>query len=116
MFGFTGTPIFADNAVKNDLGKRTTRELFGECLHKYVITDAIKDSNVLKFNIEYVGKYKRKSNQIFEDFDVESIDEKEVLDSEERLSKIAAISLDIIKLKRIGKLLTRFFALVVSKT
>ena len=89
MFGFTGTPIFADNAVKNDLGKRTTRELFGECLHKYVITDAIKDSNVLKFNIEYVGKYKRKSNQIFEDFDVESIDEKEVLDSEERLSKIA---------------------------
>ena len=38
MFGFTGTPIFAENAIKNDLGKRTTRELFGECLHKYVIT------------------------------------------------------------------------------
>jgi len=42
MFGFTGTPIFAENAVKNELGKRTTKELFGECLHKYVITDAIK--------------------------------------------------------------------------
>ena len=41
LFGFTGTPIFADNAVKNDLGKRTTKELFGDCLHKYVITDAI---------------------------------------------------------------------------
>ncbi len=40
MFGFTGTPIFADNAAKNALGKRTTKDLFGECLHKYVITDA----------------------------------------------------------------------------
>jgi len=47
MFGFTGTPIFADNAVKNELGKRTTKELFADCLHKYVITDAIKDENVL---------------------------------------------------------------------
>ena len=88
MFGFTGTPIFAENAIKNDLGKRTTRELFGECLHKYVITDAINDDNVLKFNIEYIGKYKKKSDQIFADIDVEAIDEKEVLDSEERLSKI----------------------------
>jgi type I restriction enzyme R subunit len=60
LFGFTGTPIFADNAVKNELGKRTTAELFGECLHKYVITDAIKDENVLKFSVEYVGRYKRK--------------------------------------------------------
>jgi type I restriction enzyme R subunit len=60
MFGFTGTPIFADNAVKNELGKRTTTELFGECLHKYVITDAIKDENVLKFSVEYVGRYKQK--------------------------------------------------------
>lgn len=89
MFGFTGTPIFAENAIKNDLGKRTTRELFGECLHKYVITDAIGDENVLKFNIEYVGKYRKKSDQILADIDVEAIDEKEVLDSEDRLSKIA---------------------------
>lgn len=88
IFGFTGTPIFAENAIKNDFGKRTTTELFGECLHKYVITDAIRDENVLKFHIEYVGKYKKKSDQIFADFDVESIDEREVLDSEERLSKI----------------------------
>ena len=55
LFGFTGTPIFKDNAVKNELGQRTTKELFGECLHKYVITDAIKDENVLKFSVEYVG-------------------------------------------------------------
>jgi type I restriction enzyme R subunit len=32
MFGFTGTPIFADNAVKNEQGKRTTKDLFGDCL------------------------------------------------------------------------------------
>jgi type I restriction enzyme R subunit len=60
LFGFTGTPIFVDNAVKNELGKRTTAELFGECLHKYVITDAIKDENVLKFSVEYVGRFKQK--------------------------------------------------------
>jgi type I restriction enzyme R subunit len=53
LFGFTGTPIFADNASKNELGKRTTKDLFGNCLHKYVITDAIRDENVLKFGIEY---------------------------------------------------------------
>lgn len=90
LFGFTGTPIFADNAVKNELGKRTTKELFGDCLHKYVITDAIKDENVLKFSIEYVGKYTQKntSSLNFVDIQVEDIDTKEVLDSEERLEKI----------------------------
>jgi len=62
MFGFTGTPIFADNAAKNDLGKRTTKDLFGACLHKYVITDAIKDENVLKFAVEYVGNFKTKDS------------------------------------------------------
>ena len=59
LFGFTGTPIFAENASKNELGKRTTKDLFGNCLHKYVITDAIRDQNVLRFGIEYVGKYKQ---------------------------------------------------------
>lgn len=51
MFGFTGTPIFADNAASNQHGKRTTRDLFQECLHKYVITNAIADENVLKSKI-----------------------------------------------------------------
>jgi type I restriction enzyme R subunit len=88
MFGFTGTPIFKDNAVKNELGKRTTKELFGECLHKYVITDAIKDENVLKFSVEYVGKYKRKESATEIDIEVESIDTRELMDSEARLEKI----------------------------
>ncbi|MFV5695428.1 type I restriction endonuclease subunit R [Flavobacterium sp. LB3P122] len=87
LIGFTGTPIFAENASKNDLGKRTTKDLFGNCLHKYVITDAIRDQNVLRFGIEYVGKYKNKSNA-FIDIEVEDIDKQEVLNSAKRINKI----------------------------
>lgn len=89
MFGFTGTPIFADNAVKNELGKRTTKELFNECLHKYIITDAIRDENVLRFSIEYVGRYREKEgsrNDI--DIEVEDIDTVELLESPDRMRKI----------------------------
>lgn len=90
MFGFTGTPIFAENAVKNEHGKRTTKELFDDCLHKYVITDAIRDENVLKFSVEYVGKYKQKeSSKTNLDINVEDIDTSELLESPERLEKIA---------------------------
>lgn len=90
LFGFTGTPIFADNAVKNELGKRTTKELFEDCLHKYVITDAIRDENVLKFAIEYIGRYKEKENsQNNIDIEVEAIDTKELIESPIRLEKIA---------------------------
>ncbi|MDA8576319.1 HsdR family type I site-specific deoxyribonuclease, partial [Candidatus Marinamargulisbacteria bacterium] len=89
MFGFTGTPIFADNAVKNAHGKRTTKELFEECLHKYVITDAISDENVLKFAIDYVGRYKEKEiNATNLDIEVEAIDTKELIESPKRLEKI----------------------------
>jgi type I restriction enzyme R subunit len=88
LFGFTGTPIFADNALKNQLGRRTTKDLFGDCLHKYVITDAIRDQNVLRFSVEYLGRYKQKS-KTFIDIEVEDIDAREVLDSPARLEKIA---------------------------
>ena len=87
LIGFTGTPIFAENASKNEYGKRTTKDLFGNCLHKYVITDAISDQNVLRFGIEYIGRYKSKSNT-FIDIEVEDIDKKEVLDSPQRIEKI----------------------------
>ena len=49
QFGFTGTPIFPDNA----LGAETTRSVFGPELHAYVITDAIRDEKVLKFKVDY---------------------------------------------------------------
>jgi len=88
MFGFTGTPIFAENAVKNELGKKTTKELFGECLHKYVITDAIRDENVLKFSVEYVGRYRNRDSANEIDIQVEDIDVDELMESSARLEKI----------------------------
>lgn len=89
MFGFTGTPIFADNAAKNELGKRTTADLFDECLHKYVITDAINDGNVLKFSVEYIGRYRERTGSKNEiDIEVEAIDSKELMESPKRIEKI----------------------------
>ena len=49
QFGFTGTPIFAENA----LGSETTASVFGRELHAYVITDAIRDEKVLRFKVDY---------------------------------------------------------------
>lgn len=89
LFGFTGTPIFAENASGNVFGKRTTAQLFEECLHKYVITDAIRDENVLKFSVEYVGKYREKEGSANEiDIDVEAIDTKQLMESPQRIDKI----------------------------
>ncbi len=90
LFGFTGTPIFAEN----NIGGVTTADVFGECLHKYIITHAIEDNNVLGFAVEYVGKYTQKDADtldadILADAMVEGIDTREVLESEDRLSKIA---------------------------
>jgi type I restriction enzyme R subunit len=89
LFGFTGTPIFADN----NNGGVTTKDVFDDCLHRYIITHAISDNNVLGFAVEYVGKYKQKNPDtldanIFADTLVEGIDTKEVLESAERLEKI----------------------------
>ncbi|MBA6340467.1 type I restriction endonuclease subunit R [Colwellia sp. MB02u-10] len=92
MFGFTGTPIFVDNATSKASRKTTTKDLFDECLHKYTIVDAIKDENVLKFSIEYVGRYKQIGSDLESanemDIDVEDIDTKELLESSVRLEKI----------------------------
>lgn len=90
MFGFTGTPIFVDNAISKKKQNQTTASLFGEQLHKYVITDAIKDENVLKFSVEYVGKYREKENSQNEiDIEVEAIDTQELMESPQRIEKIA---------------------------
>lgn len=90
LFGFTGTPIFAENNV----GGVTTTDVFSECLHRYIITNAISDNNVLGFTVEYVGKYKQKQSDtvdkdIFADAMVEGINTKEVLESDDRLNKIS---------------------------
>jgi len=86
MFGFTGTPIFAENSSKNVHGKRTTRDLFQKCLHKYVITDAIRDENVLKFSVEYIRTIKQKEGMT--DIEVEAIDTAEVMEADGRLEAI----------------------------
>ncbi|MCW6666624.1 type I restriction endonuclease subunit R [Aerococcaceae bacterium NML190938] len=49
QFGFTGTPIFKENAI----GPQTTANVFGRQLHSYIITDAIRDKKVLKFKVDY---------------------------------------------------------------
>jgi len=111
LFGFTGTPIFAENAMTNDLGKRTTQDLFGKSLHKYVITDAIRDQNVLKFSVEYIGRYKKKKkSNNFVDIDVEAIDKKEVLESPARYEKIVDYIINYHKQKTHNKEYTAIFA------
>ncbi len=92
LIGFTGTPILAKNAAKNQFGKRTTVELFDEMLHKYVITDAISDGNVLKFAIEYIQTFKEKDST--NDEQVENIDIQEVYESDERVSKVVDYIID----------------------
>ncbi|BAZ84388.1 type I restriction endonuclease subunit R [Dolichospermum compactum] len=97
MFGFTGTPILTDNAFGTREHQQTTASLFDECLHKYVIIDAIKDENVLRFAVEYVGKTKQEEVQPKKrqkksatnlDIAIEEIDTKEALESPIRLAKI----------------------------
>ena len=89
LFGFTGTPIFPENALTKNSVTKITKDLFDERLHAYVIVDAIRDQNVLKFAIEYVGRYssKKASNNDL-DIEVEDIDTKELLSSPDRLNKI----------------------------
>ena len=87
LFGFTGTPIFADNAMRNRLGRRTTADLFDQCLHKYVITNAIADDNVLKFSIEYWGKLKRKDGGLIDE-QVTSINRKAFFEHLERIEQV----------------------------
>ena len=90
IFGFTGTPIFAENAAGgNAIRNRTTKDLFGACLHKYVITDAINDEAVLRFSIEYWGKLRRKDGALLSDEEVSGINTQEFFESEKRISDVA---------------------------
>lgn len=89
MFGFTGTPIKAENAQGPSYNKQTTVSLFEEELHNYVIADAIRDQNVLPFAVEYVGRYRAKDSRNEIDIEVEAIDTKELMESPARIEKIA---------------------------
>lgn len=87
MFGFTGTPIFAQNAKNNSNPTFcTTKQAFGEKLHTYTIVDAINDGNVLPFRIDYVNTIKPKED--IEDENVNAINTEEILSSHERIAKV----------------------------
>lgn len=96
QFGFTGTPIFPQNA----LGGETTEGIFGKRLHSYVITDAIRDKKVLKFKVDY-----NNINVKFKDAEIQR-DEKELQKLEksmllhpERISQIASHILKVYNTK-----------------
>lgn len=114
MFGFTGTPIFADNSVANAHGKRTTKDLFEECLHKYVITDAIRDRNVLKFSIEYISTFKSKEG--IKDIKVDGIDKVEVMEAPQRLENIVDYIIENHNRKTHDKKFTAIFCVPNVKT
>jgi type I restriction enzyme R subunit len=95
MFGFTGTPIFAENAASKDGRKHTTKDLFHKKLHSYVITDAIKDENVLRFAVEYVGRYSMRAEaESLQDLKVAEIDTAEVLEDTRRVDAIVDYIID----------------------
>lgn len=84
-FGFTGTPRFEENASQDG---RATADIFGECLHHYLIKDAIRDGNVLGFSVEYMNTFDR-SEKIIEDGYVNKINETEIWMADERVQKVA---------------------------
>lgn len=93
LFGFTGTPIFAENAYtgcKSDL--KTTAQLFGEQLHTYTIVDAIADKNVLPFRIDYISTMKEQEN--IKDAKVWDINREKALAAPERISRIVSYILE----------------------
>ena len=82
LFGFTGTPIFAKNAI----GQYTTEALFGPKLHHYTIADAIRDKNVLKFKVDFVNTMKEDST--IADEQVVDINRDSAWMADERISNV----------------------------
>lgn len=93
IFGFTGTPIFAKNAVAGKNPKlKTTEQAFGEKLHTYTIVDAINDENVLPFRVDYVDTVKGKEG--LKDKLVNAIDVERALMAPERVRAVVEYILE----------------------
>ena len=86
IFGFTGTPIFPENARTIKGISETTEQVFGERLHTYTIVNAIADKNVLPFRYEYVGRVDIRDN--IKDEKVYNIDEEKLFDNKIRINLI----------------------------
>ncbi len=96
QFGFTGTPIFAENSLSGD----TTSSIFGAQLHSYVITDAIRDGKVLKFKVDY-NNIKSKFKEAEKESDEKELKkyESKMLLHPERISEITKYILDVYDIK-----------------
>lgn len=88
FFGFTGTPRFEVNGKVEGHIVQTTASLFGDCLHTYLIKDAIFDNNVLGFHVEYI-KTIQGDYDLNDQAQVEGIDTDELLFADERMTMIA---------------------------
>lgn len=86
IFGFTGTPIFPENARTIKGISETTEQVFGERLHTYTIVNAIADKNVLPFRYEYVGRVDIRDD--VKDEKVYNIDEEKLFDNKIRINLI----------------------------
>ena len=93
IFGFTGTPIFAQNASSGgDMRLKTTQQAFGDKLHTYTIVDAINDENVLPFRIDYVNTLKTKEDIL--DKQISAIDRERILSAPERVKEVVKYILE----------------------
>ncbi len=87
LFGFTGTPIFAQNSGSNgNPAFRTTEQAFGDKLHTYTIVDAINDGNVLPFRIDYMSMMHSKDD--INDKEIATIDRERALSDPRRIAEV----------------------------
>ena len=92
LFGFTGTPIFAENVSPGRGIYKTTEDVFGYRLHTYTIVDAIRDHNVLPFRVDYVKTMKEKEE--VENSKVWDIEREKALQDPRRIHNVAQYILD----------------------
>ena len=109
FFGFTGTPRFEVNGKVEGKVTQTTEKLFGECLHSYLIKDAIFDNNVIGFHIEYIttmkGAYDENDSTM-----TEAIDVGELYMADERMTMVANHIVQNHKAKTRNRQYTAIFA------
>ena len=109
FFGFTGTPRFEVNGKVEGHIVQTTASLFGDCLHTYLIKDAIFDNNVLGFHVEYI-KTIQGDYDLNDQSQVEGINTDEILFANERMTMIANHILANHKAKTRNRQYTAIFA------
>ena len=109
FFGFTGTPRFEVNGKTQGRVVQTTKSLFGECLHSYLIKNAIFDNNVLGFHVEYIktidGDYDENDSTM-----TQAIDTNELYMADERMTMIANHIIENHKSKTRNRQYTAIFA------